>query len=73
MTESTGGLIAFIGEALDMPAHAIDTSAWDSMAHLELVMALEERYGIQLTVREMIELDGLAAIQRVLTRRGVVP
>lgn len=35
---------------------------WDSLSHLRLVMALEETFGIRLTMGEIVELTSLQAI-----------
>ena len=36
-----------------------DIEEWDSVAHLDLVAAIEKAFGIRLTVDEMVELTGL--------------
>jgi acyl carrier protein len=35
---------------------------WDSLAHLNLMLALEDGFGVTLTVDEMAELTSVAAI-----------
>ncbi len=46
--------------------------AWDSMAHLELVMALESEFGAQLGPEEILEVEDVASVQRLLVRLGAV-
>jgi acyl carrier protein len=63
---------------LDMPADEItDTispqtaETWDSLNHLNLVMALEEEFAVSLSVDDALEMRSVAAIRGVLARRGV--
>ncbi|HEX8694368.1 MAG TPA: acyl carrier protein [Longimicrobium sp.] len=48
-----------------------DTPGWDSLAHINLVLALESTYGVSLSVEEALEATSVGAIKRVLARRGV--
>jgi len=57
----------------DLPPAAItaDTAqdtcpTWDSLAHLNLMLAIEDAFGVTLTVEEMAELTSVAAILRRL-------
>lgn len=61
---------------VDIAAVNDDTStktlmAWNSMRHIELVMALESRYRIRLGVAEIASLQSLRQIRDLLTRRGI--
>lgn len=41
--------------------------AWDSLAHLRLVSALEEAFGVRFTMQEVGELTSFAALRRRLS------
>lgn len=41
---------------------------WDSAAHIELVLALEKEFGVQLTEDEVVELVSFEAILAVLQK-----
>lgn len=45
--------------------------AWDSHRHLNLVLALEERFGISLTEQETVEILNFELIRTVLREHGV--
>lgn len=47
-----------------------NTPEWDSVAHLNVCMAIEAEFGVSLTPEEMIEMTGVAAIMAVLQKRG---
>lgn len=48
-----------------------DVEKWDSLRHIALVAALESRFGISLSMDEMMEIIRVCDIQRVLERHGV--
>lgn len=61
---------------LDVPAAEIDSgfrkddaSAWDSMNHLRLVSALEEAFGIRLTMKEVGEMESFDDVRRKIAER----
>lgn len=63
----------FLAEALGVPADALpdaprlgEPAAWDSIGHMRLVLALEARMGRPLAAEEMLDLDGLADVARLL-------
>jgi acyl carrier protein len=48
----------------DSTAETIET--WDSIQHLNLVLALEERFGIQLAPEEIEEMESIGAVAKVV-------
>jgi acyl carrier protein len=44
--------------------------SWDSVRHLSLIMALEERFGVAFEADEIPELISVAAIRDALNRRS---
>ncbi len=57
----------------DVPAESItpatsrdDCAKWDSLAHLNLMLAIEDGFGVTLTVDEMAEMTSVAAIVKRL-------
>lgn len=52
---------------------SIDTiEQWTSLRHLNLVVALEERFNIQLNEEETLEIISVALIKAVLADHGIV-
>lgn len=67
-----------LSEVLQMPVAAItddltmkDTDAWDSLKHMELIVALEQSFDIQLSFDEIVAMQSVNQIKRVLRERGV--
>jgi acyl carrier protein len=48
-----------------------NTPAWDSVAHLNLVLSLEQAFGQRFSPEEFMQMQNVAAIQHVLASHGV--
>jgi acyl carrier protein len=46
----------------------VDT--WDSLRHMEIIVALEEAFGIELAAEDLMEMTSLPEITRVLVAKG---
>lgn len=67
-----------LGVVLEMPEQQIhekltaeDTSNWDSIRHLSLVMALEEEFDVSFSSDELTRLMSYQAIADALAARGI--
>lgn len=47
------------------------TPQWDSLKHMELIMAIEQQYNLVLEPDEIASMTGVSAIRDVLNARGV--
>lgn len=48
---------------------ADDIPAWDSVTHIQLVFAVEEEFGITLTMKDLEGLDDVGALRAAIVRR----
>jgi acyl carrier protein len=48
------------------------TPEWDSLKHMELIVAIERSLGVELTGDDIVEMTSIAAIKSVLRRHGVL-
>ena len=69
---------ALLAEVLQIPVAEItddlamkDVEAWDSLKHMELVVSLEETFGVELTFDEIVAMQSVREIKRLLRARGV--
>lgn len=67
---------SLLAEILQIPVTRItdnltmrDVEAWDSLKHMELIMLLEETFGIELTFDEIVAMQNVREIKRVLMER----
>jgi acyl carrier protein len=66
------GIVLEIPEAeIDERLSAEHAGNWDSIRHLDLVMALEEAFGVSFSSDELGALTSYGAIVEALERRGV--
>lgn len=58
----------------DLPADASigGWAPWDSLAHMRIVLALEDDLGVALPMEQIIDIGGLADIERLLSKYGKV-
>ena len=75
MNERVRHILAVV---LEMPESAIDdrltaeqATNWDSIRHLDLVMALEEAFGVSFSSEELGALTSYRAIVEALGQRGL--
>lgn len=72
-------LYEIISQVMGIDADQIDEESspdtietWDSLSHLNLVMALEQKFSVSLTPEETMEMLSVKLIRMILTERGVV-
>ena len=65
-------IVALVATALDVPANSLSPSsgpdnvpAWDSLAHVTVITAVETAYNIQLTVPEMLSVKSIGTLQQL--------
>jgi acyl carrier protein len=58
-------------EAITEDASIDSIDAWDSLKHLNLVLALEERFAVSFTEQETVEILNYELIRTVLSEHGV--
>lgn len=68
-----------VAEVLQVPAAIInddlamqDVDVWDSLKHMELIVSLEQTFGLQLSFEEIVTMQTVGNIKRVLKERGAV-
>jgi acyl carrier protein len=69
-------LVEIVAELFDLDAAAVDPALtpeavelWDSMNHLRLVSAVEEEFGIKLSMQEIESIRSLGALHTLIEQR----
>lgn len=47
-----------------------DIGGWDSLAHMNLINALEAEFGLKFSVRELMKMKSVGTIRQVLTAKA---
>ncbi|MGH7961812.1 MAG: acyl carrier protein [Candidatus Binatia bacterium] len=55
-------------QSIDATASPATIEVWDSMQHLNLVLALEEHFGVQFSIDEVATLNNYPAIVTVISQ-----
>lgn len=70
-------IVAVVAAVLDLPTDQVAggvspdaVERWDSEKHVELVVALEDRFGCMFDAEEVPELTSLDRMQEILARHG---
>lgn len=71
-------LEALLATVLQVPESRItddlamkDVEAWDSLKHMELIVSVENTFGIELSFDEIVAMQTVSEIKRVLRQKGV--
>jgi acyl carrier protein len=66
-------LFGLSADAISEESSPATIPKWDSLAHMNLVLALEEEFGVQFTDDEIPELNSVARILSALENKGLDP
>jgi acyl carrier protein len=58
---------------LDENMTANDVEGWDSLSHINLVLAVEKEFGISLTTRDVRSLKNVGDLMRLIEKKAVQP
>jgi acyl carrier protein len=71
-------LVSVLAEVFELRADQIvleltknDVASWDSLNQMDLVVSLEQEFGIALEIPDIISMNSVASIIDVLTSKGV--
>jgi len=71
-------LLELIANIINVPASKLtlesgpaNIPAWDSLAHIGIMAAVEQTYDLQLTMPEMLAIKTVADLRRALEKRSV--
>lgn len=71
-------LLQLIAQALNIPVAGVlesssmeNTEAWDSLAHMDVILSIEQHYEINLDGDEIADMQSVQAIANVLKSKGV--
>ncbi|KAB2847251.1 MAG: acyl carrier protein [Melioribacteraceae bacterium] len=48
-----------------------DLESWDSLTHMNFVVAVEQEFNLELTADEIIEMQSYTKAKEILSKRGV--
>ena len=67
-----------VAKALNIPVESVqdsssmeNTDAWDSLAHMDVILSIEQHFAVNLEGDEIADMQSVAAIINVLKTKGV--
>jgi len=77
-TENQSRLVEAFAESLNIAGDRVvdelkyeSIPEWDSVAHMALVAALEEKFDIMLDTNDILDMSSVAVARQILARHGV--
>ena len=49
-----------------------EVETWDSLQHMNLIASLEQEFGVEFTFEEIVAMQSVAEIKRVLGSKGAI-
>ncbi len=71
LNELIAGVINVPSSTLTPQSGPENLSDWDSLAHIGIVSAVEQMYQVQLTMPEILSINTIADLRKILEKRGV--
>lgn len=79
MDELNKKIEQLLAESLQVPADRIaddltmeDVETWDSLRHMELIVAIEQGFGVELSFDEIVTMRSVGEIKRVVREKCAV-
>lgn len=69
--EVVAGILKIETGILNEESNALNTPNWDSLRHIELMLAVETAFGVRFTMPEMVSMQNLGDMRGLLVAKGV--
>ena len=57
---------------LNEQSNALNTANWDSLRHIEVMLAVETASGVTFSMAEMVSMQNLGDMRRLLVEKGAI-
>ena len=71
--EVIGGVLDVDPSTLSDESNALNTPNWDSLKHIELMLAVETAFCVRFSMAELVSMQNLADMKTLLVSKGVSP
>lgn len=65
------GVLKIDPNVLSEQSNALNTANWDSLRHIELMLAVETTFGVNFSMAEMVSMQDLGDMRKLLEAKGV--
>jgi acyl carrier protein len=57
---------------IGLHSDAENTARWDSLRHIELILAVESAFGVQFSIPEIVSMQKLGDMHQLLAKKGAL-
>ena len=72
IADAVASVFGISQESLTSATTADDIEQWDSLAHLQLIMEIEQRFDVRFHIDQIPKLTSMAAIEGALRSKGAL-
>ena len=69
--ELVAGVLNIDPSTLSNESSGLNTQNWDSLRHIELMLAVETAFGVRFSMPEMVSMQNLGDMRKLLIEKGV--
>ncbi|MGI9355307.1 MAG: acyl carrier protein [Rhizobiaceae bacterium] len=68
--EVIASVLGIEADTLNEKSNALNTPNWDSLRHIELILAVENAYNIRFAITEVMNMQNLGDMREILEAKG---
>ena len=68
--EIVAGILTIDPKSLSDESSGLNTENWDSLRHIELMLAVETAFGVRFSMSEMVSMRNLGDMRKLLIEKG---
>ena len=69
--DTIAGVLNIDASTLNEQSNATNTPNWDSLRHIEVILAVETSFNIRFAINEVVNMQNLGDMRAILTDKGV--
>lgn len=69
--EIIAGVLGIDPETLNDQSNALNTPNWNSLRHIEIMLAVENAFGVRFSMPEMVSMQNIGDMRSLLIEKGV--
>ncbi len=69
--EIIAGVLSIDPATLNDKSNALNTPNWNSLRHIEIMLAVENAFGVRFTMPEMVSMQNIGDMKSLLIAKGV--
>ena len=70
LNEVIAGVLKIDPSMINDESNALNTPNWNSLRHIELILAVENAYGVRFSMPEMVSMQNVGDMRNLLIEKG---